>query len=237
MRTDYLRSFPDLVGSIHGFDGDDRDHAALLRDARRRAPTGRPRSRRPISCSCRRPATRCTRCSTGELPEGGRLFDVLGTCFRREPSDDPARMQAFHMHEFVHVGTPDSALAFRDRWLERSQQMMADLGLRRRSPTSPTIRSSVAPARCSRRTNASARSSSSCSRPVSSDGAADRDRLLQLPPRSPDGSVRDLEPRAAARRTPPAWASASSGSCWDCSPTHGLDTERWPHETRKRLWQ
>ena len=68
--------------------------------------------------------------SAGELPEGGRLFDVLGTCFRREPSDDPARMQAFHMHEFVHVGTPESALAFRDRWLERSQEMMADLGLR-----------------------------------------------------------------------------------------------------------
>ena len=56
----------------------------------------------------------------GELPEGGRLFDVLGTCFRHEPSDDPARMQAFHMHEFVHVGTPESALAFRDDWLGRS---------------------------------------------------------------------------------------------------------------------
>ena len=32
VRTDYLRSFPDLVGSIHGFDGNDRAHAALLRD-------------------------------------------------------------------------------------------------------------------------------------------------------------------------------------------------------------
>ena len=66
----------------------------------------------------------------GRLPEGGRLFDVLGTCFRHEPSDDPARMQSFHQHEFVHVGTPDTALAFRNRWLERSQEMMRDLGLR-----------------------------------------------------------------------------------------------------------
>ena len=66
---------------------------------------------------------------SGELPPGGRLFDVLGTCFRHEPSDDPARMQAFQMHEFVHLGTPDSVLAFRDDWLGRQQQMMDDLGL------------------------------------------------------------------------------------------------------------
>jgi len=59
-----------------------------------------------------------------------RLFDVLGTCFRREPSDDPARMQAFQMHEFVHVGSPESTLAFRDDWLARQQQMMDDLGLK-----------------------------------------------------------------------------------------------------------
>ena len=66
---------------------------------------------------------------SGELPSGGRLFDVLGTCFRREPSDNPARMQAFHMHEFVHVGTPESTLAFRDSWLGRVQEMLGDLGL------------------------------------------------------------------------------------------------------------
>src|SRR5204862_3231625 len=30
-RTDYLRSFPDLTGSIHTFRGDDKAHAELLR--------------------------------------------------------------------------------------------------------------------------------------------------------------------------------------------------------------
>src|SRR3954468_18481394 len=30
-RTAYLRSFPDLIGAIHAFDGDDADHEALLR--------------------------------------------------------------------------------------------------------------------------------------------------------------------------------------------------------------
>src|SRR5689334_11969523 len=29
-QTDYLRSFPNLTGSIHTFTGNDRDHAALL---------------------------------------------------------------------------------------------------------------------------------------------------------------------------------------------------------------
>ena len=48
VRTDYLRSFPDLVGSIHGFDGNDGDHAALLRELRRRRRlVGRSRVDRP----------------------------------------------------------------------------------------------------------------------------------------------------------------------------------------------
>ena len=29
--SDYLRSFPDLAGSIHGFEGGNREHAALMR--------------------------------------------------------------------------------------------------------------------------------------------------------------------------------------------------------------
>lgn len=129
VKTDYLRSFPDLMGSIHGFDGTDREHAALLRELDEGGDwsAGLPSTELvllPAACYPLYPMLE------GELPEGGRLFDVLGTCFRREPSDDPARMQSFHMHEFVHVGTPESALAFRDDWLTRGQQMMADLGLR-----------------------------------------------------------------------------------------------------------
>ncbi|MGO9874126.1 MAG: amino acid--[acyl-carrier-protein] ligase [Acidimicrobiia bacterium] len=126
IRSDFLRSFPNLAGSIHGFDGGENEHAALLRDphgldwAAQLTPTDLDL---PAACYPVYPMV------TGQLPDGGRLFDVLGTCFRREPSDDPARMQAFHQHEFVHIGTPESSLAFRDDWVGRSQQMMADLGL------------------------------------------------------------------------------------------------------------
>lgn len=129
VRTAYLRSFPDLIGSIHAFDGTDAEHEALLRnvvvgDAGWAAPF-QPTELVlvPAACYPLYPML------TGELPAGGRHFDVMGSCFRNEASDDPARMRAFHQHEYVHVGTPDSARAFRDAWLERAQQMMTDLGL------------------------------------------------------------------------------------------------------------
>ncbi len=99
------------MGSIHGFDGTDRDHRALLQKLDEGGDWAEGLAASdlvllPAACYPLYPML------AGELPEGGRLFDVLGTCFRREPSDDPARMQSFHMHEFVHVGTPESALGF-----------------------------------------------------------------------------------------------------------------------------
>jgi seryl-tRNA synthetase len=130
VRTAYLRSFPDLIGSIHAFEGSDAEHEALLRNVvRGQAGWEAPLHPTalvlvPAVCYPLYPLL------AGELPAGGRLFDVMGSCFRNEPSDDPARMRVFHQHEFVHVGTPDSARAFRDQWLERAQQMLADLGLR-----------------------------------------------------------------------------------------------------------
>jgi seryl-tRNA synthetase len=128
VRTDYVRSFPDLIGSIHSFSGGDSDHARLLRTiedggdwAAALSPTDVVLL--PASCYPLYPM------ATGRLPDGGRLFDVLGICFRHEPSPDPARMQVFHQREYVHLGTPDSAEKFRDGWLERSQELMAELGL------------------------------------------------------------------------------------------------------------
>ena len=128
MKTDYVRSFPDLIGSIHSFDGGDADHADLLRQVEDGADWSQALSTTdlvllPAACYPLYPMV------TGALPEGGRTFDVLGNCFRHEGSDDPARMMMFHQHEFVHVGTPDSALAFRDMWLERAQKMMTELEL------------------------------------------------------------------------------------------------------------
>ncbi|MDP1159587.1 hypothetical protein, partial [Klebsiella variicola] len=50
-------------------------------------------------------------------------------CFRREPSNDPARMQLFRMREYVRMGTPEQVMAFRNDWMERGKALMASIGL------------------------------------------------------------------------------------------------------------
>jgi seryl-tRNA synthetase len=127
-RTDYLRSFPDLTGSVHTFKGDDRLHAELLADLE----AGRDWTRvlvpaevvlRPTACHPLYPLC------TGTLPAGGRRFEVLAWCFRHEPSLDPTRMQSFRMPEFVYVGEPDQAQRHRDTWVARWSEASVDLGL------------------------------------------------------------------------------------------------------------
>jgi len=128
VRTDYLRSFPDLIGSVHSFCGDDAAHAELLRTVEQGGDWAAALSSTdavllPAACYPLYPMV------SGALPEGGRVFDVLGTCFRHEPSADPARMQIFHQREYVHIGAPDRTLAFRDMWLERAVDLMRSLGI------------------------------------------------------------------------------------------------------------
>ena len=127
-RTDFVASFPQLTGSIEVFTGGAAEHAELLR---LRAEDGRweellePSGLMLGSSACH-PLYAVI---GGPLPEGGRTYDVLGSCFRHEPSQDPMRMQAFRMHEFVHAGTQESALAHRDESLVRLVAMLRSLGL------------------------------------------------------------------------------------------------------------
>ena len=66
---------------------------------------------------------------TGVLPEGGVLLDIYGFCFRHEPAIDPARMQAFRMHEFVTIGDAAAARAHREHWIERGLEVLGRLEL------------------------------------------------------------------------------------------------------------
>ncbi len=127
-RTDYLRSFPQLTGSVHVFSGDDLDHAELLGRLASHADWSgllEPSETvlRPAACHSVYPSCR------GRLPEGGRRFAVSGWCYRHEPSDDPARLQTFRMHEIVYVGDPDEATAHRDLWVARGLELLIGLGL------------------------------------------------------------------------------------------------------------
>lgn len=126
----YLKSFPQLAGTVHSFCGNDHDHTTLLE----RVATGEDWTKdqqatnvvlTPAACYPLYPVI----AKRGPLPVDGRLFDLQSYCFRHEPSQDPARMQLFRMREYVRAGTPEQVLAFRESWLERGQKLMGSLGV------------------------------------------------------------------------------------------------------------
>jgi seryl-tRNA synthetase len=127
-RTNYVESFPDLMGSIHVFRGDDREHAELLR--RLAGDKDWPELLEPAetvlaSATCHPVYPLCT----GRVGAEGRRFGVLGYCFRHEPSIDPARMQSFRMQEVVYVGDSAGATAHREEGLRFGMAMLEELGL------------------------------------------------------------------------------------------------------------
>ena len=65
----------------------------------------------------------------GDLASDGRLIDVSSFCFRHEPSDDPARMQAFRMREQVKIGTQSQVEAWHSGWSERGDAILRSVGL------------------------------------------------------------------------------------------------------------
>ena len=126
--TDYIASFPNLTGAIFTFDGDDRDHARLLarRDAGEDWSTELTPAHSMLTSAACHPLYQTL---SGQQLDDGARFDVLGYCFRHEPAIDPARLQAFRMHELVYVGTPVGAEAHRAEWVDRGLAILTELGL------------------------------------------------------------------------------------------------------------
>jgi len=129
-RSGYMKSFPQLAGTVHCFCGDPTSHASLLQTIERKGDwtEGQKASEivlTPAACYPLYPAA----AQRGALPAEGRLFDLMSYCFRHEPSRDPARQQMFRMREFVRMGTPDQVTEFRASWLDRGPALIAELGL------------------------------------------------------------------------------------------------------------
>lgn len=129
-RSGYMKSFPQLAGTIHCFHGDNAAHVDLLQTIESKGDWTKGQTASevvltPAACYPLYPAA----AKRGPLPAEGRLFDLLSYCFRHEPSRDPARQQMFRMREFVRMGTPDQVTAFRADWLDRGQKLIAELGL------------------------------------------------------------------------------------------------------------
>ncbi|MGH9107209.1 MAG: amino acid--[acyl-carrier-protein] ligase [Acidimicrobiales bacterium] len=128
-RTGFLESFTNLVGAVRCFSGSGEDHARFMKALSAgedwSAHFG-PADLAVASAACHPVYPLC---GGGELPPGGRRFEVSSYCFRHEPSVGVARMQAFRMHEHVYVGEAAAALRFRDDWLAAASGALRDLGL------------------------------------------------------------------------------------------------------------
>ncbi len=129
LKTTHIETFPQLMGSLHGFMGNERDHLELLR--KKESGENWTEDLKPIELMMA-PAACYPLYPTASntiLPENGRLVDLVGFVFRYEPSNDPARMQSFRQREFVRLGTPEQALTHRDEWLDRGTELYAGVGL------------------------------------------------------------------------------------------------------------
>jgi seryl-tRNA synthetase len=129
-RIGYFRNFPNLLGSVHCFCGDERAH----RDMLKRHDAGEDWTEQhlasdlvltPAACYPVYPAL----AARGAIPAHGYLVEVQSTCFRREPSVDPMRLQSFDMHEIVRVGAAADVVAFRERLIAQGQAFFSELGL------------------------------------------------------------------------------------------------------------
>lgn len=127
-RTDYLASFTQLTGSVHSFDGTELEAVKLVELAAAGEPWGDGLNQTDlmlVSAACH-PAYELYSGMTLDTPI---VLDVDGWCFRREPSVDPARMQAFRQQEFVYVGSAEGAQAHRDEWVRRGLAVLDSLQL------------------------------------------------------------------------------------------------------------
>ena len=130
-KSGYMKSFPQLAGTVHSFCGNELDHMSLLKcmEVGEEDWTKDQKATdivlTPAACYPLYP----TVARRGRISMGGALFDLQSYCFRHEPSQDPARQQLFRMREYVCMGTEQHVTDFRQSWMDRGVKMMKDVGL------------------------------------------------------------------------------------------------------------
>ncbi len=125
----YLLSFPNLVGVLTSFTRPETDLPELINRVESGGDWPALLSSDGLAlagAACHHVYPTLENC---EVPSDGVLYEVQSVCHRHEPSEDPARMQSFSMHEFVLIGSEENALAHRDLWLQRGAHLLEQLGL------------------------------------------------------------------------------------------------------------
>ncbi|MDH6264744.1 seryl-tRNA synthetase [Rhizobium sp. SG_E_25_P2] len=126
----YMKSFPQLAGTVHSFCGNDHDHLSLLQCMEEGKEWTKEQKATDIALT---PAA-CyplypTIAKRGPISMKGGLYDLQSYCFRHEPSKDPARQQLFRMREYVCMGKEAHVTDFRQTWMDRGVEMMNSVGL------------------------------------------------------------------------------------------------------------
>ena len=129
-KSGYLKSFPHLLGVVSSMTGTEAKIRALVEGKAAGqewvdALAATDLVLTPAACYQVYPII----AARGDVPSTGVIVDVESYCFRRETSSELGRMQAFRMREYVCIGAPETALAFRESWKAKAEQMANQLGL------------------------------------------------------------------------------------------------------------
>lgn len=130
-KAGYLKSFPNLCGSVFSFAGNEFGAIDLVERASRGDDWSMHLTMTdvvlvPAACYPAYPAM----AARGPLPAGGLTLDLGGSyVFRNEPSGDPARLQMFHQREMVRMGDVDHVLDWRERWMKRAAAIFGQVDL------------------------------------------------------------------------------------------------------------
>lgn len=129
-KSGYMRSFPNLAGTVGCFCGDDAAHRRLVAKLDEDGDWTDQQATSEVSlipAACY--PTYAIIAARGPVRMEGHRVAIAAWCFRHEPSPDPCRMQMFRQRESVFYGTPDGARAHRDLWMERMAAAAAAMGL------------------------------------------------------------------------------------------------------------
>jgi hypothetical protein len=126
-RAGYVRSFPQLVGTVHSFRGDRAEWRSLAR----LIGTGDWHQAQQVTDLILLPAP-CYHVYpllAGLTVTPARQFCVHATCFRDEASAEPGRLRSFRVSDLVYAGPAEECRHWRDAWVESLAGWLRDLGL------------------------------------------------------------------------------------------------------------
>jgi seryl-tRNA synthetase len=127
-RAGYVKTFPQLLGTVHSYTGDGKQWAKLVPLVEQ---GGAWHAEQQISDLVLLPAA-CYpvyATLTGSKLTGPARFAVAANCFRQEASSETGRLRSFRMVELVTVATPDYCAQWRDHWLDRVADWLSRMAL------------------------------------------------------------------------------------------------------------